>query len=312
MIHHRMENLLLPIPILKSMHKIKGILWVAFGAISYGVLATFVKVANNNGAHTGVLTFVQFLVGAAFLSVFVLMQNKKTIPSQKPDAKSRIKLIIGGTSLGLTSTFYYLSIQYIPVSMGIILLMQTIWMGILLEFFIAPKNVTKLKLLAGLITIIGTLLATNIFAESFDLNITGLIYGLLAALSYTATLYVSNHVANHLLPMTRSMYLVLGGLLATVLYWNVEIITFFDFETLWKWGIFLAIFGTIIPPIAFTKGLPVIGTGLGSILSALEIPVSILSAHFVLGEVVSPIQWVGILIILGSIVLINTKTRMLE
>ena len=196
--------------------------------------------------------------------------------------------------------------------MGIILLMQTIWMGILLEFIIAPKNVTQLKLIAGVITITGTLLATNVFAESFEMNATGIIYGLLAALSYTATLYVSNHVANHILPMTRSMYLVLGGLLAIVVYWNVELITFFDFETLWKWGIFLAIFGTIIPPIAFTKGLPVIGTGLGSILSALEIPVSILSAHFVLGEVVSSIQWLGILIILGSMVLINTKSRLLK
>jgi len=311
MIHHVKGKTTFALRNFKSMHKIKGILWVAFGAISYGVLATFVKVANNNGSHTGVLTFVQFLVGAAFLTALVLWQNKKPIPSQKPDSKSRFKLILGGTSLGLTSTFYYLSIQYIPVSMGIILLMQTIWMGILLEFFIAPKKVTKIKVLAGAITILGTLLATNVFAENFDLNITGLIYGLLAAVSYTATLYVSNHVANHLLPMTRSMYLVWGGLLAIVLYWNVQILNNFDFETLWKWGIFLAIFGTIIPPIAFTKGLPVIGTGLGSILSALEIPVSIMSAHFVLGEVVSPIQWVGILIILGSIVLINTRSKIL-
>ena len=291
------------------MSKIKGILLVAFGAISYGVLATFVKVANNNGAHTGVLSFDQFLIGAIALTLFVVLQKRKKNTSQKHDSKSIIKLLIGGTSLGFTSTFYYLSIQYIPVSMGIILLMQTIWMGILLEFFIAPKNVTKIKVIAGTVTILGTLLATNVFAEDFDLNITGLIYGLLAALSYTATLYVSNHVAVHLKPITRSMYLVWGGVIAIVVYWNMDLITYFDMETLWKWGIFLAVFGTIIPPIAFTKGLPIIGTGLGSILSALEIPVSILSAHFVLGELVSPVQWIGIGVILGSIVLINLKKQ---
>jgi drug/metabolite transporter (DMT)-like permease len=103
------------------------------------------------------------------------------------------------------------------------------------------------------------------------------------------------------------MYLVWGGLIAIAAYWNMDLITYFDLETIWKWGIFLAVFGTIIPPIAFTRGLPVIGTGLGSIISALEIPVSILSAHFVLGELVSPVQWIGIGVILGSIVLINLK-----
>lgn len=291
------------------MSKIRGILLVAFGAVSYGVLATFVKVANNNGAHTGVLSFDQFLIGALVLTLFVVIQRRKKGVIPKSDSKSVFKLLIGGTSLGFTSTFYYLSIQYIPVSMGIILLMQTIWMGILLEFFIAPKNVTKLKVIAGAVTIFGTLLATNVFAENFDLNITGLIYGLLAALSYTATLYVSNHVAVHLKPMTRSMYLVWGGLLAITVYWNMDLITYFDIETLWKWGVFLAVFGTIIPPIAFTRGLPVIGTGLGSIISALEIPVSILSAYFILGEMVTLVQWVGIGVILGSIVLVNLEKK---
>jgi hypothetical protein len=37
--------------------------------------------------------------------------------------------MLAGTSLGMTSVFYYLTVKYIPVSIGIVLLMQTVWMG---------------------------------------------------------------------------------------------------------------------------------------------------------------------------------------
>jgi hypothetical protein len=40
----------------------------------------------------------------------------------------------------MTSVFYYLAVKYIPVSIGIVLLMQTVWMGVLLEMILKPQN----------------------------------------------------------------------------------------------------------------------------------------------------------------------------
>jgi drug/metabolite transporter (DMT)-like permease len=72
-----------------------------------------------------------------------------------------------------------------------------------------------------------------------------------------------------------------------------------------KWGIVLSLFGTIIPPMLLNAGFPLTGIGLGSIVSALELPVSVLMAYFLLDEQVVFVQWIGILLIILAIVLMN-------
>ena len=57
----------------------------------------------------------------------------------------------------------------------------------------------------------------------------------------------------------------------------------------------------------FNKGFPIIGIGLGSILTAIEIPVSILSANWLLDEQLKMIQWLGVAIIIMAVVIINYR-----
>ena len=101
--------------------------------------------------------------------------------------------------------------------------------------------------------------------------------------------------------------MVYGGLLIIIFFWNVQILDEFNWIIFLKWGSFLGLFGTILPPILFNKGMPKIGTGLGSIISALEIPVSVFSAYLLLNENISLLQCLGIVIILVSVVIINRK-----
>ncbi|WP_158975174.1 DMT family transporter [Cellulophaga sp. L1A9] len=290
---------------------LKGVFYVGIGAASYGILATFVKFANNNGSGTAGLAFAQYFFGVLVLSLLSFIFSKKNteLVDRKALKNDKLKLVAFGSFLGLTSSFYYLSIQYIPVSVGIILLMQTIWMGVVLEFFMNRKLVTQKKIIGAGAVIIGTLLAAKIFEVDAALNLKGLVFGLLAAVCYTGTLYATSSVALELPLFTRSKYLIFGGLIVTILFWNVQIISDFDWWVFLKWGAFLGFFGTILPPILFNKGIPIIGTGLGSIISALEIPISVLSAYLILHEEISRLQWLGILIILISVVFINVKPK---
>ena len=72
----------------------------------------------------------------------------------------------------------------------------------------------------------------------------------------------------------------------------------FQFGIFLKWGIILSLFGTIIPPMLMNAGFPFTGIGLGSIVSALELPISVLMAYFLLHEEVVLLQWLGILLII--------------
>lgn len=288
---------------------LKGVLYVATGAASYGILATFVKYANNQGVGTAGLAFSQYLFGALVLVVLsFLFSNKKEQESiVSKDRFPKLKLVLYGSFLGLTSSFYYLSIQYVPVSVGIILLMQTIWMGVVVEFFMARHLINSTKIIGGVVALIGTALAAKIFESEIELDIRGIGYGLLAAASYTGVLFATSRVALEVPLFTRTKYLVFGGLLVILVFWNGAILHDISWPVFLKWGSFLGLFGTILPPVLFNKGMPRVGTGFGSIISAIEIPISVVSAYLVLNEHISFLQWLGIVIILIAVVLINRK-----
>lgn len=280
---------------------------MALGAASYGVLATFVKLAHDQGYHTAEITFAQFVIGFLVLALLQLFQKKQPVQGSRPTKNSRLQLLLAGTSLGLTSTFYYQTVQYLPVSVCIILLMQAIWMGLLLECILTRTWPTARQIVITLMVLAGTVLATNLLETEVVFSGKGLMFGVLAAMSYTVSMYSSNKVAPHLAAITRSMYLVLGGLVAIILVWNTSLTDSFRFSVLWPWGGFLALFGTIIPPLLFTRGMPMTGIALGSILGSVEIPVSILCAHLILHEQVFAIQWVGVALIITAVFALNVR-----
>lgn len=117
-----------------------------------------------------------------------------------PSRKLKLKMILFGTTLGFSSCFYYLTIQYVPVSVGIILLMQSIWMGVVVDLITTKGNNSRMKIVGALIAITGTLLAANVFESTMSLHPLGLTFGLLAAVSFTSFMFFQIYsVIKHML-----------------------------------------------------------------------------------------------------------------
>ncbi|WP_295842923.1 DMT family transporter [uncultured Apibacter sp.] len=292
-----------------NVNYLKSLFLVAFAAASYGVLATFVRLSYNDGYTTAEVTFSQAVLGLlGLLILHCFSKNKNENKEKKYTSKDKIYLILCGTSFGLTSTFYYLAVHYgIPVSICIVLLMQAVWMGALVDFIVNKKKPSVVEIIAIIFILLGTLLATNLINESqLHLNFNGVLFGILAAVSYTFSMFSSNKIALNMPPTLRSVYLLVGATLMVTIIWAHVLITQpFHFSIFYKWGVILAIFGTILPPFLFTKGMPVVGIGVGSIIASMELPVSVMMAKFVLNEKVTFLQWLGIVLILISIVLLN-------
>ena len=289
---------------------LKGVFLVGLGATSYGMLATFVKIAYNEGFTTAEVTTSQFIYGLMGLLLINLYKKRTTKTAiVKPSKKNVMQLIIAGTSTGLTSLFYYLAVKYIDVSIGIVLLMQTVWMGVLLEWVLDKKAPSLQKTLAVFVVLIGTALAINIFKIDFnDASIDwskGIFWGLLAAASFTTTMFTANRIATHVSAAQRSLLMLCGGAIIVFTFALITQVEPFNLSIFAKWGIILALFGTIIPPLLLNAGFPHTGIGLGSIVASLELPVSVLMAYFLLNEQVILIQWLGIILIILAIVIMN-------
>lgn len=289
---------------------LKGSLLVALGAASYGMLTTFVKMAYAEGYTSHEITFSQMFLGLiGLLIINLLFVKKKSDHSAKPELRSILKLMAAGTSLGLTSTFYYLAVKYISVSVGIVLLMQSVWMGVVLEAIMTRKRPSGQKLIAVVAILAGTVLATNLLLDSIEVDWRGIGWGLLAAASYTVTITTSNQVSLHLPSLQRSLWMMLGGTLTVSILLSPFLLEQFNADILMKWGLVLALFGTILPPILYTAGMPKINVGLGAIISSIELPAAVLMAYFLINETVNAYQWWGILIILLAVVQMNLPKK---
>lgn len=289
---------------------LKGVFLVGLGATSYGMLATFVKIAYGEGFTTPEVTIAQFVYGILGMLLINLFQKaKKGNDVIKASKKNISQLMLAGTSLGMTSIFYYLAVKYIPVSIAIVLLMQTVWMGVLFEMILEKKRPSTQKIISVIIVLTGTAFATNLIQSNVELDWRGIVLGLLAATSFTTTMFTANRVATNISSAQRSLYMLLGGAVIVTGFAIATQTAPFNFEIFMKWGIILALFGTIIPPLLFNAGFPLTGIGLGSIVSALELPVSVLMAYFLLNEKVILIQWIGIILIILAIIIMNVNFK---
>ncbi len=290
---------------------LKGILLVLFGACSFGVLSTFVKLAYKESYTLGDVTGSQALFGAILLWSIYLLQRKAQDKNQpKPIIKTHwIKLLLAGTFTGLVSLTYYQCVKLIPASVAIILLMQFVWMSVLLELIFFNKKPNKMQLIAIAFILIGTVAASGYFEQAAgNLSVAGIGYGMVAALCYAIFLMLNGNLGNEYPPLQKSALMITG---ACILIFAVLPPTFLINGalggSLLKWGLILATFGTVIPPLCFASGIPKIGLTLSSILSSAELPVAVSMSALVLHEEVSLLRWIGVVIILSSIVLPNLE-----
>lgn len=241
--------------------------------------------------------------------MLTLVRRPQAGPQAGESIKSKVRLTLAGASLGLTSIFYYMAVKYIAVSVSIVLLAQSVWMGVVVEAIVQKKKPGIEKMLAVLIIMTGTLLATNLLKQSINYNWKGIVFGLLGALCYTATMYSTNNLEVHFPPLKRSLFMILGGLIVILLVFHTAINGEFSGRIFCSWGLVIALFGTILPPLLFTRGMPMTGIGLGAVLAAVEIPVAVIMAGALLSEQVLLSQWVGVALILGAVIWMNIPKR---
>ncbi|UMY65634.1 MULTISPECIES: DMT family transporter [unclassified Flavobacterium] len=284
---------------------LKGIGFVALGATSYGMLATFVKLAYGEGYTTAEVTVSQFVIGLLGLGLINLFMRSRKTETVAATRRQTFSLLLAGTSMGFTSLFYYIAVKYIPVSVAIVLLMQTVWMGVVLEALLTQRLPSLGRVTAVAVVLAGTVLAANLLDTEVFPDWRGIVWGMLAAASFTTTMFTANKVALGVSAAQRSLWMLAGG---AVIVFSAALFTQtgpFQMGIFLTYGLAIAVFGTIIPPLLLNAGFPKAGIGPGSIVASLELPVSVTMAWVLLHETVQPSQWLGIVLILAAIVLLN-------
>lgn len=276
------------------------ILLMLVAASCLGFTAPLVDYLYNRGFTIMDLTNAQY--GFAILLLWLLIW-----PIRKRVRFPRGKdwIYIAGT--GITSAwaifFYFKSITLLPVSLSIVLLFQCTWMVTVLDIIVKRSLPPAQKWMGIVFILLGTLLAVGLFHSSLsNLSWVGIGLGLLAALCFAVSLYLPEYVGHQSSPLARAaLTLTIGGLSLFPVYPPTYLTSGVLLQGLLGWGVLMGIIGQAVPLLFMLVSIPKIGGRMAGVLSAIELPVTVISAYYLLGESISWLRWGGVLLILFGI-----------
>jgi drug/metabolite transporter (DMT)-like permease len=178
-------------------------------------------------------------------------------------------------------------------------------MGILFQAIRERKLPDRTTLLAMVLVLGGTIPAAGIL-DGFGgpLDPLGVFYGLLSAVFYTTFLHLSSRVAVTLPTVNRTFFTSTGSLIASLCL-APTLIASTSLPTLdYAWlAIPLALIGIVLPVFLIQKGSIGIPGSVTTIMASSELPSGIIMGALFIGDSVSLLEALGVVIILGGIVL---------
>src|SRR5690606_21642506 len=229
---------------------------VCLRGCSYGVLSTVVKLAYGAGFSVTEVIGGQYFFGVLLIWLIFLFTKK-----QKMKFTQLGKLLLSGLPFGLTGIFYYQSLQTLDASLAIIFLFQFVWIGTFLDWALFKKKPNLNKLISIIILILGSVLAAGLVVEK-GITITwqGSVWGLLSAITFTISIFLSGSVEKYLPPVQRSTLIATGAFLTvSVIFPPVFLANIPVVMGVAPYGLLLGLFGVALPPLLFSIGMPHVG-----------------------------------------------------
>jgi len=205
-------------------------------------------------------------------------------------------VILGALVYFLQSTFYFTSLLYSPVAIVALILYTYPVFVTVGSFLLGWEKIAGRLAVAITIAIVGLLLVANSFGSPLGF---GVILALGSSIAYTTYILsgtkllrrVRGDVAAFYIMGAASLSFGLTGELSGALHLNFTLMG-------WFWVAVISVVCTIVAITAFFIGLSKIGPSRASLISLLEPPTSILASVWLFGNALSPLQWLGGLLIL--------------
>lgn len=285
-------------------------LLVVIGASCYGTLSTIIKLAIIDGYTAAEAVTSQYFIGFILAVIIFIFVRRKL-----PKFGGGLTLLLAGLFTALTGVVYAKSIVYMPASLAVVMLFQFTWVGMLIDCIANRRLPKKVEVISLLFLLGGTIFAAGVIgADISNIPWQGWVWGMAAAVSFALFLFINQRQVEGMDTETRLLFTSLFAFLIISILQSPEVLwngTLFS-GGLWKYGLILGSLGIVIPIYLFSIGIPKVGTATASILSAAELPVAVVISIILLSETVTPMQFVGIFIILIGISLPSIINRRIK
>ena len=286
-----------------------GALLILLSGVFWGSMGIFMRPLSSCGFSALHLVFLRLGLGALLFALLLLVRDRAGLRIALRD----LPLFLG---LGLLSVLfftycYFRAIELLPLSTAAILLYTSpIWVMLMSALFFR-EAVTGRKLLALALAFAGCVLVSGISSGGAGV---GVLFGLGAGFGY-ALYSILGAVAlkRGYRPMTVTLYtFLIAALGAFLLCGKGALVQALSAARaggmLWLVPL-TSLVTAVIPYLAYTEGLRTTEASRAAILATVEPVVATVLGALVYGERLSLPAFLGILLVLSAIVLLNTRGR---
>jgi drug/metabolite transporter (DMT)-like permease len=284
-----------------------GYLYVSLAAVLFAISGTSSKFLFNSGITPYQLIQMRTTVAFAGLLLWLCLRQSSFLKISVRDLAYFIALGVFG--IGAAQFLYLFAISKINVASAILLHYTGPVFVALYVVVVQRRKIGVISILAIIGTLSGCFLVVGAYnPDALTLNGSGIISGLLAAVAFAVYSVLSEYSMRKYTPWTVLLY----GMFFAAVMWNVlhpplHALLHRYSPVQWGWIFFIGICGTILPFGLYFEGIKRIQSTHASITATLE-PISAgVIAWIFLGEVMEPLQIIGGLMVIGSIIMLQWK-----
>jgi drug/metabolite transporter (DMT)-like permease len=286
--------------------EVGGYLYILIGTTLWGVSSVVAKSLFIIGLPPVELVQIRLTLATFTLLLILLIFDRNRIIIALKDLPYFLALGFIGVA-GVQFSYYY-TISKIHVGPAVLIqYLSPVWIA-LYAFIFQKEPFTKGKIVALFLALLGCYFTVGGYrTDLLRLNQSGIVSGLISSLFFSFYALYGEKGLKKYDPWTLILY---GFGFGAVLYWilisPVRVITGGYSFKIWMAFLYIAIFSTLIPFGLYFKGIERVRATRANIAATWEPVVAGMTAYFVLGEVLFPLQVLGGIGVIAAIALLQT------
>ena len=283
-------------------------------AACFGAMAVFGKFAYEAGVSTGTLLLVRFGLAAALLGGLVLLRpglrRAPAVDGRAPAGRGRvlaIALALGAVGYAAQAGLFFSALERMDASLLSLILYTFPVLVTVAAVLLGRDRLTTARFVALVAASGGTLLVL-LGAGGGSFQPVGALLAFGAAVAYTVYILVADTVVHRLSPVVLATLVMTGA--AGTLGAHAALTGGPDWSfraSGWFWLTCIAVVSTVVAMLTFFAGLQRTGPSTAAILSTFEPVVTTALAALTLGEALTPVQLAGGVLVLSSVVILQTR-----
>jgi drug/metabolite transporter (DMT)-like permease len=284
-----------------------GYIYGILAAFFYALVAIIAKPLVMEGTHPFQVIFYQYLFTILILGIWISVRCRSAFRCDLKKIGAFALLGIAGG--GATNMLFYSTLQYLDAGISSLLLFLH---PVFITIFFAATRIKIMKpvnYFSVLSAACGTAIVLDIFSDSLRFSVIGITLGILSGITYGFYNIFADLKLKEEDPNVINFYACTAALLFSMVMlisggngFSIELNALMPI-------LLLAIFSGVLPAYFFLKALQYIGSEKVSIISSIELPLTLIMAFTILKEQMRLFQLFGVVLIVLATILLHMNEK---